>query len=341
MNAPGVLMLDLEGLELSSDEKDLLLQQEVGGVIFFARNIESKTQFLSLIAQVRALRPELLLAIDQEGGRVQRLRDGYTVLPPMQMLGDIVSTNPDYGEHLCRECGWLMAVEIIASGLDFSFAPVLDLDQDSCAVISDRAFHHDPQLAIKALRPFIEGMNEAGMGATGKHFPGHGGVCEDSHLETPQDKRTLDDLLAHDIIPFAELSDKLAAIMLAHIVYPRVDSRPAGFSRVWLQDVLREKLDFKGVIFSDDLSMKGADIEGGYSEKVRAALAAGCDMVLVCNHREGALEVIETLRRDGSEGSKKLSDMYATCSWNWQDLENNQRRRKIISELGDIGFPAA
>ena len=335
MSTTGALMLDLEGLQVSPDERELLLQPEVGGVIFFARSIASKAQFLSLVTQVRTLRPELLLAIDQEGGRVQRLREGYSKIPPMQVLGDVMASDPEQGEYLCRDAGWLMAVEIIASGLDFSFAPVLDLDRDSCEVISNRAFHDNPSLAVQALRPFIQGMNEAGMAATGKHFPGHGGVREDSHLETPQDTRSLKDLLAHDIIPFAELSQELAAVMPAHIVYSAVDKKPAGFSQIWLQDILRQRLRFDGVIFSDDLSMKGADIEGGYPEKTRAALVAGCDMVLVCNNRNGALEAVETLRNDKHQASEKLSLMRAQRSWTWSELESSARRDNIIAAITD------
>ncbi len=336
MSAPGALMLDLEGLSLSLDEHELLLQPEVGGVIFFARNIASKAQFLALTSEIRAVRPELLLAIDQEGGRVQRLKDGYTALPPMQILGDLMANQPELGEYLCRECGWLMAVEVIASGLDFSFAPVLDLDRDSCEVIANRSFHEEPERAIKALRFFIQGMNEAGMAATGKHFPGHGGVREDSHLETPCDDRTLEVLLAHDILPFTELSDTLSAVMPAHIVYSSVDTKPAGFSTFWLQTILRKRLGFDGVIFSDDLSMKGADMDGGYPEKARAALAAGCDMVLVCNNRKGAIEVLDTLRQDEYEKPEGLVRMRAQKSWSWADLERNQRREEIVSALSEI-----
>lgn len=344
MGSLGPLMLDVEGLSLSNKDRELLLSPEVGGLIFFARNVESKAQFLNLVAEVRKLRPDLLLAVDQEGGRVQRLREGYTRIPPMQSLGALVATEPERGESLCREIGWLMAVELIASGLDFSFAPVLDLDKNSCEVIANRSFHVDPEIAVKAARPFIAGMNEAGMAATGKHFPGHGGVREDSHLETPRDERSLEALMACDLIPFAELSGELAAVMPAHIVYPAVDANPAGFSRFWLEEILRARLGFQGLIFSDDLSMKGADIQGGYVEKSHAALAAGCDMILVCNNREGAMEIIEALRARPSgesdlfkikkdELEHKLSQMRTTKSWNWSELEQSERRKKIMAAL--------
>lgn len=341
MKAISSLILDINGFSLTNEDKSILVNPYVGGLIFFSRNIESKGQFLKLVEEVRAIRPELLLAIDQEGGRVQRLREGYTRIPPMQLLGNLVANEPGFGEKLCRDCGWLLAVELIASGLDFSFAPVLDLDSKHCEVIADRSFHVNPQPAVRAARSFIEGMNEAGMAATGKHYPGHGGVREDSHLETPRDERTLAELLAHDLIPFVELSEKLAGVMPAHIVYPAVDKDPAGFSKIWLQDILRSRLGFDGLIFSDDLSMKGADVKHSYAEKAHAALSAGCDIILVCNNRAGALETLQAL---GSEACRvnesgnralqnKLSRMRAAKTWSWPELENNKRRQQTIDNL--------
>jgi len=335
--APGPLMLDLEGTSLSDDERDLLLQSPVGGVIFFARNISSKEQFIALTAEVSALRPELLLAIDQEGGRVQRLREGYTILPPMQFLGNLLVEDSQRGAELLRNTGWLLAVEMIASGLDFSFAPVLDLDSSHCEVIANRSFSLDPGIASAAAGYFIEGMAEAGMAATGKHFPGHGGVTADSHLEIPYDSRSLEQLQDRDLLPFKALSHKLQGIMPAHIVFPEVDDKAVGFSSYWLQNILRQELAFDGVIFSDDLSMKGADQMGSYAEKADAALRAGCDMVLVCNNRQGAVEVLDSLQtRAEPVVSPRLPVMKAKKQWQWSGLENDSRwqaTREVLATL--------
>ena len=324
--APGPLMLDLEGTSLSDAERDLLLQSPVGGVIFFARNIGSKQQFMALTAEVSALRPELLLAIDQEGGRVQRLREGYTILPPMQVLGNLLVEDSQRGAELLRNTGWLLAVEMIASGLDFSFAPVLDLDSSHCEVIANRSFSLDPEIAAAAAGFFIGGMAEAGMAATGKHFPGHGGVTADSHLEIPYDSRSLEQLQARDLLPFKALSNTLQGIMPAHIVFPEVDDKAVGFSSYWLQNILRGELAFDGVIFSDDLSMKGADQLGSYAEKAEAALSAGCDMVLVCNNRQGALEVLDFLQAQTEPvTAPRLPVMKAKKQWQWSGLKNDSR----------------
>ncbi|PCJ36309.1 MAG: beta-N-acetylhexosaminidase [Cellvibrionales bacterium] len=319
-------MLDLEGTSLTDGERELLTQSPVGGVIFFARNISSKEQFIALTTEVSALRPELLLAIDQEGGRVQRLREGYTILPPMQVLGNLLVEDSQRGTELLRDTGWLLAVEMIASGLDFSFAPVLDLDSSHCEVIANRSFSLDPGTASAAAGYFIEGMAEAGMAATGKHFPGHGGVTADSHLEIPYDSRSLEQLQDRDLLPFKALSHKLQGIMPAHIVFPEVDDKAVGFSSYWLQDILRQELAFDGVIFSDDLSMKGADQMGSYAEKADAALRAGCDMVLVCNNRQGALEVLDFLQASTEHvTSPRLPGMKTQAQWQWAELMSDVR----------------
>jgi len=333
MAVPGSVMLDLDGLILTSEERDLLWSPGVGGVIFFSRNIVSRAQFIDLVAEVRALRPELLLAVDQEGGRVQRLRDGYSALPAMQRLGEAVARDQAHGAWLCRETGWLLASEVLASGLDFSFAPVLDLDREHCAVIAERAFHTTPEVAITALRAFIAGLHEAGMAVTGKHFPGHGGVPGDSHIETPRDERSLAMLRAHDLRPFAELAGELDAVMPAHIVYSAIDHRPAGFSPFWIQHLLRGELGFSGVVFSDDLAMKGADLMGGYPEKALAALAAGCDMLLVCNDRAGAIEVLAALASSSITASPRLATMRARRRPDWTSLEGDARRGAIQAAL--------
>lgn len=336
----GPLMLDLMGIELSDEERDLLLRPEVGGVIFFARNIVSRQQITDLATEIAELRPSLLLAVDQEGGRVQRLKEGYSRLPPMQVLGDYYLREEVAGSQLLHDVGWLMAVEVIASGMDFSFAPVLDLDRNRCGVISDRSFGDDPGRASAAIQFFIDGMHEAGMAATGKHFPGHGGVVGDSHLETPCDKRDLASLRKHDLQPFKMLAPSLQGMMPAHIIFPNISAQAVGFSPYWLQEILRTELGFEGVIFSDDLSMKGADVAGTYQQKAATALAAGCDMVLVCNNREGALSVLDFLSSSepGMNG-KPLANMKAQRAWTWTALERSARRQSLIDTLNLLAVP--
>lgn len=336
----GRLMLDLEGTALTATERQLLLHPQVGGVIFFSRNFASRGQFATLTAAVRTLRPELLLAVDQEGGRVQRLQAGYTRLPSMQALGDLLAAHPETGgAQLLRDTGWLLAAEVIASGLDFSFAPVLDLDRDHCAVIAARAFGDDPAHAIAAARSFIAGLHEAGMAVTGKHFPGHGGVRGDSHLETPVDPRPLAAIEAHDLKPFQALAGELDAVMSAHIRFPAIDPEVVSFSPFWLRQVLRTELGFAGVVFSDDLAMKGADVLPSYAAKAAAALAAGCDTLLVCNDRRGALEVLEFLAANPQFGPcPRLAAMRARQRWTWAELADSPRRLATIAKLHACGL---
>ncbi|MFP5440683.1 MAG: beta-N-acetylhexosaminidase [Gammaproteobacteria bacterium] len=294
---PGPLMLDLAGTTLADDERSLLQNPAVGGLILFSRNIVNPAQVRALVAEVRALRPQILIAVDQEGGRVQRLREGFVKLPPMRVFGEMWNRDREAAITAAADCGWLMAAEVLAMGIDISFAPVLDLDFGASAVIGDRSFHRDP-LAVTALAgAFVHGMNAAGMQATGKHFPGHGYVAADSHHAIPVDDRELAALEADDLVPFRKLAQRLGGIMPAHVVYEKIDPQPAGFSRYWLQDVLRGQLGFDGVIFSDDLSMEGAAGVGSYPERARAALDAGCDMVLVCNRRAAALETLAYLEQ--------------------------------------------
>lgn len=295
----GALMLDLEGLVLTEAEKDLIRHPHVGGIILFARNFNNVEQVSALVRSIRELRSELIIAVDQEGGRVQRFREGFVKLPPMRVFGDLYATDPDAARQRSYQCGWLMASEVLAVGVDISFAPILDVDCGISQVIGDRAFHADPQIAVKLLREFIRGMHDAGMAATGKHFPGHGSVVADSHIALPVDERSWAEIEAHDLVPFAALARELQGIMPAHVIYSKVDARPAGFSPFWLQDILRQRLGFDGVIFSDDLSMEGAVATGSFSDRTNAALDAGCDMVLVCNHRVGALEVLQALEVRG------------------------------------------
>ncbi len=337
----GPLMLDLEGLSLTQDERRLLLHPMVGAVIFFARNYESRQQLCCLVGEIRSLRPELLLCVDQEGGRVQRFREGFTRIPPMQKLGDKLAAGEEDAAQLLRDSGWLMAAEVLSCGVDFSFAPVLDIDRNRCEVIADRSFCDEPALVTQAAGYFISGMHEAGMAATGKHFPGHGGVAGDSHLETPYDTRSLEEIRQRDMQPFVDLKDDLDAVMPAHIVFPNIDGNAVGFSRFWLQQVLRQELGFDGVIFSDDLSMKGADVAGGYRDKALAALEAGCDMVLVCNDRAGALEVLRVLEEEGevrlsAQSASRLARMAMKQSPDIEELKQLARWQRVVSQLENL-----
>lgn len=306
----GSLMLDIAGTWLTAEDRHLLRQPEVGGLILFARNIEHPRQVDELCRSIRAVRPDLLLAVDQEGGRVQRLRQGFVKLPPMRELARCTDA-----PRLAEACGWVMATEVLAVGLDFSFAPVLDLDHQRSAVVGTRAFEGDPQNAVVLIDAFIRGMHAAGMAATGKHFPGHGWAEADSHVAIPVDERSLEELSGCDLIPFRALSGSLDAIMPAHVIYPQVDDQPAGFSRRWLQDILRSELGFKGVIFSDDLSMAGAHVAGDAAGRIQAALAAGCDMGLVCNDRAAAELALGALQRLGATPPSALSSMRARSEY--------------------------
>ncbi len=329
-------MLDLTGTVLADDEFQLLQNPQVGGVILFARNVQSREQVAALVTQIRSLAPHLLIAVDQEGGRVQRFRDGYSRLPAMQQLGDLVARDRKTGLNLARDCGWLMASEVIASGLDISFAPVLDVDRDISSIIGDRAFSDQPEQVIDIASAFIQGMNEAGMAATGKHFPGHGGIFADSHIEAPVDQRDWQQLWDHDLRPFVALSPALGGIMPAHITFPAIDANSVGFSPFWLREILRNKLGFNGVIFSDDLAMKGADVAGGFQRKAELALKAGCDMILVCNDRKGALEVLDYMTANSIPQTEKIAAMQKTTSVSWSVLETDSRRVDTLTRLKKI-----
>jgi beta-N-acetylhexosaminidase len=327
----GPLMVDIQGKSLTAEDRALLTNPLVGGLILFTRNFESAEQLEALIREVRSLRtPPLLIGVDHEGGRVQRFRQDFTVMPSMRTIGRTYDMDAAAGRQLARQCGWLLAAELRAVGVDISFAPVVDLDYGVSSVIGDRAFHRDPKAVADLAIAFLKGMREAGMHGTAKHFPGHGAVAPDSHVAMPVDRRELADM-DDDIYPYQRLIDNgLVSIMAAHVVYAAVDRWPAGFSRKWLQDELRGRLGFTGAIFSDDLSMAGASIVGDMPERVRAALRAGCDMVPICNNREGVLQVIESLRGSGDPVSQirlarlhgrpgpdrfalRESDMWRTC----------------------------
>ena len=285
----GPLMIDIAGLELTGLERERLMHPLVGGVILFARNYRDPAQLTALCAAIHGLRePALPIAIDHEGGRVQRCREGFTHLPPMRRLGELWDADPAAARRAAADLGYLLAAELRACGVDYSFTPVLDLDWGPSGVIGDRAFHANPDAVAELAGALIEGLRAAGMGCCGKHFPGHGWVAADSHLAIPVDERSLADM-EPDLTPYRRL--KLDGVMPAHVIYPRVDSRPAGFSPVWLEK-LRNEFKFDGVIFSDDLSMEGAAFAGNMVQRAEAAWAAGCDMLLICNAPDAVADVL-------------------------------------------------
>ncbi|MFN0318125.1 MAG: beta-N-acetylhexosaminidase [Burkholderiales bacterium] len=286
----GNVMLDVLGTELVPEDARRLAHPSVGGVILFGRNYLNPAQLKKLTDDIRALRnPRLLIAVDHEGGRVQRFRSGFCAIPPMGRLGQLWESDPNHARRCAFQVGSVIALELAAHGVDFSFTPVLDLDYGRSGVIGDRAFHSDPVVVGELAGALIDGLHANGVIAVGKHFPGHGFCAADSHLAVPSDERDLSQIEAADLVPFAKLaSGELDAIMPAHVIYSRVDSNTAGFSRRWLQEILRGQYGFKGVIFSDDLSMEGASVAGGVVERAHAALLAGCDMALLCNQPAAA-----------------------------------------------------
>lgn len=330
----GNVMIDVAGLELTAEDAGRLAHPACGGVILFSRNYREPRQLADLVSSIRAAADGyLLVAVDHEGGRVQRFRDGFTRLPPMAWLGRCYERNALDALVKARELGWLMAAECRQADIDFSFAPVLDLGAGVCEVIGDRAFHADPEAVSALAGAWMDGMHEAGMAAVGKHFPGHGCVAEDSHVALPVDHRDVDAIMKSDIKPFASLISKgLEAIMPAHVIYAQADEHAAGFSSFWLQRVLREQLNFDGVIFSDDLSMAAAGSAGDYAARAHAAIAAGCDMVLVCNQPQAADAVLQALRDYPSPRSRRR--LQAMAARRGVDLANAalaQRRRNAAS----------
>ena len=295
MTALGPLMVDVAGYSLTDIERARLQNPAVGGVILFARNFESTAQLTQLTHEIRAVRhPHLLIAVDQEGGRVQRFRsDGFVHLPPMGRLGELFASDRQAGLEAAKSLGWLMATQLRMAGVDLSFAPVLDLQRGISGVIGDRAFAREPAAIIALAIAWITGMKEAGMAAVGKHFPGHGSIAEDSHIAHPVDNRSLATIEREDLRPFIALVERyIPALMMAHVVYPQIDAVPAGFSTVWVQHLLRQRWHYQGALFTDDLTMAAASAAGDITARVDAALAAGCDMAVICNHPEWVDEVL-------------------------------------------------
>ena len=324
MHAP--LIIDIAGLSLTKTDRRRLKHPLVGGIILFARNWQDRAQLTALCRDVKKVRRDLLICVDHEGGRVQRFKtDGFTHLPPMRALGEQWMKDPLGATNAASACGYVLAAELRACGVDFSFTPVLDLDYGESGVIGDRAFARDPRVATLLAKSLMHGLRLAGMASCGKHFPGHGFVKADSHTEIPVDKRSLKVILADDAAPYGWLSATLDRVMPAHVIYPKVDTRPAGFSARWLGDILRGRLRFNGAVFSDDLSMAGARLIDGrevsYTEAAVTALNAGCDLVLLCNQSLGKGAAVDELIDGLSE---------ALLKGRWQADEASEARRQAL-----------
>jgi beta-N-acetylhexosaminidase len=332
VTAHAPVVLDVAGTELTADDRRRLAHPLVGGLILFARNWRDRRQLVALTAECKAIRPDLLICVDHEGGRVQRFRsDGFTQLPPMRRLGELWMRDAMAATDAATACGYVLGAELRACGVDLSFTPVLDLDHGPSGVIGDRAFHRDPRVVALLAKSLMHGLLLAGMANCGKHFPGHGFVAADSHVDVPVDRRSLKAILADDARPYAWLSTSLASVMPAHVVYPKIDARPAGFSPRWLQEILRRRLGFTGAVFSDDLSMAGARLVDGrevsYAQAAAVALGAGCDLVLLCNQSVDGGEDVDALL-DGLDAAAARGD------WS-PDAESERRRVALLPQ----GYP--
>lgn len=321
----GPLFVAIDAGEITETEREMLLSPAVGGVVLFTRNFDNRIQLANLIGHIRSLRePPLLITVDQEGGRVQRFRAGFTQLPALARLGRIFFWDQDLAIRLACTLGRIMAAELRACDVDLSFAPVLDIDRGLSSVIGDRAFHSQPQAVIVLAQAWIRGMRQAGMAAVGKHFPGHGAVEADSHVATPCDERSLASIASTDLLPFQRLAvSRLPAIMAAHVIYPQVDKAPAGYSPTWIHDILRRRIGFQGAVFTDDLGMEAAAFAGDYRSRVQSALHAGCDAALLCQRRQaeqvlsGKLPVHPEARRSGL----RLARLYGGPADDWESLK--------------------
>jgi len=330
----GPVMLDIEGVSLTPADRDLIREPAVGGVILFARNYESPEQVTDLVAKIRALKsPPVLVAVDHEGGRVQRFRDGFSRIPAMRHIGHEYDEDPEEALRLARQAGWLIASELRAAGIDLCFAPCIDLDWGISEIIGDRAFHNKPEVVGELAGAFSRGLRSAGMAAVAKHFPGHGAVVADSHLKLPVDRRDYG-MLLDDMRPYDKLisNSLVAGVMVAHIVYREIDSMPAGFSRHWIENELRSRLGFGGAVFCDDLTMKATEAYGSMRKRARLALGAGCDMVLVCNDRRAAELTVMSL----NEYSNPLSQVrLARLHGTGHALRESLRATEIWQEAVD------
>ena len=336
MTSHAPIILDVAGLSLTPTDKKRLAHPLTGGVILFGRNWADRSQLTHLCAEIKAVRADLLILVDHEGGRVQRFKtDGFTHLPPMRRLGELWMQDALAATHAATACGYVLAAELRACGVDMSFTPVLDLDYGESGVIGDRAFHRDPRVATLLAKSLMHGLLLAGMSGCGTHFPGHGFVKADSHTEIPVDKRSLKAILADDAAPYRWLATGMQSVMPAHVIYPKVDSRPAGFSKRWLQEILRGDFGFDGAIFSDDLSMEGARLIDGqrvsYTQAAVEALTAGCDMVLLCNQSVGdegraVDELLEGLSSAVAKRRVALSEM------------SEQRRLNLLPQTAPLAW---
>jgi len=342
-------MTDFDGVALDDVDREILSHPLVGGVILFSRNYENPEQIRAVTDDLHGIRsPKLLVAVDHEGGRVQRFRRGFTELPPAAVIGDLYDDDPAAALVFAEQCGWIMAVELRSVGVDFSFAPVLDLRNPRSRIIDDRAFHRDPHCVARIGHAYVKGMHQAGMAAVGKHFPGHGTVMADSHVELPIDDRSYYDIANSDLIPFRLMAPDIEGVMPAHIVYPQVDHEPAGFSSVWVDDILRQELGFQGIVFSDDLNMSGAAQTGDVNERATVAIEAGCDIILLCNDRAGTERLISSfsakvepvtqvrlMRMHGKGHAQSLAVLSNDARWvaaNGRIARINQSR---VLDLGD------
>ena len=323
----GPILIGIPGPDLDDDSRDRLRHPAVGGVVLFSRNFTDRARLDQLIGQIREVRnPRPLICIDQEGGRVQRLQDGFTRLPPLGVLGKLYREDPVKAVDMAYRHGRVMATEMLAIGIDLSFAPVLDLDRGS-GVIADRAFSGDPEEVIALGRAYLGGMHDAGMKTTGKHFPGHGSVAADTHLEEVTDRRPMAEIRSSDLLPFVQLAGALDALMIAHVVYPDVDPAPAGYSRIWLQSVLRDELGYDGMVFSDDLGMHAARCVGDLAMRTQASLEAGCDLVLVCQPDE-ATELLAGLAGESPrDATEMISKLYGRPTVDREELDEVRRER--------------
>ncbi len=347
---PGPITLDVVGLELNAEDRRRILDPLTGGVILFGRNFSNRKQLTKLSSEIKKLRSDVLISIDHEGGRVQRCRtDGFTHLPAMRKLGELwaaksASTHAAESAALAMAaataCGYVLASELRACGIDFSFTPVLDLDFGRSGVIGDRSFSRDPQIVFALAKSLNEGLRLAGMANCGKHFPGHGWAEADSHVAIPVDERSLAEILNDDAKPYEWLDLSLAAVMPAHVIYPKVDALPAGFSKIWLHSVLRQELGFEGVIFSDDLSMEGASVAGSVVKGAELALEAGCDAVLICNRPDLADQLLSKLKVSKAKQAQSATRlnrlMPQAPAFPWDTLQNEveyQHAKGLLQQL--------
>ena len=329
----GRIMIDVAGTSLSQEDKQLIANKNIGGIIFFSRNYVSLEQIRNLVNEIKSVKENILFAVDQEGGRVQRFTGEFSKLPSLQDIYKYSKKNND--SDFCREIAWLTSSELIAAGIDINFAPVVDLNDDSSLIIGDRSFSSNSHDVIKFAEDYIDGMHQAGMKATAKHFPGHGGVVEDSHKVLPEDKRSLDELMLSDIQPYLKLTKKIDAVMCAHVLFSSIDKNIPSYSNFWLNEFLREQLKYKGIVFSDDLSMVGA---GDHECKYRAqkSVEAGCDMILICNSRKDVIDTVKHFDELGIDPVKKISNMKINNQINWNELIESEKVINIKNKLKQI-----